>query len=623
MPTATTRTALHHYIDELRRLGTPRLLNALLWMLTVGLLESIGLLLLLPLLGLLGLVHQAGARLTSLLHHGFALLDINPSLITILILYITLIGLRGLALRQRELILNRLQLGFVDHIRERLLTTLSHAEWTQLNRTRSADITHALTTDLPRIGQGVQATLQLLATAVLALAHLSVAFTLSIPLATLALLIGATLLLAGHSERRKTLLAGRALGDAQRQMHSLIHEFFSALKLAKSHGAETAYLMQWHQHLHHLREQQLNFISHRGYAQMLLQTGAALALALVIYIAVFSFATPPGRLLVIVIIFARLLPMIDTLHRHYQSHLHMLPAFITVHELETRYRAAAEMPGTPPWTPSTSTHTPETSSSSHTATPLTLHQGIALHDLRFRYDPRRPTPTLTIDTLWLPARRTTAIIGPSGAGKSTLADLLCGLLLPEQGRIWIDDQPLEGERRRAWRHQIAYVPQEIFLFHGTIRDNLLWANPVVNDAALWQALHQVAAADFVAHLPQGLDTRVGERGIHLSGGERQRIALARALLRQPLLLILDEATSALDTGNEERIRHALDSLHGTLTLVIIAHRLSTIRHADHIVILDAGRIIEQGDWATLIEKPNSRLRAMLTSTPLSPRQRGS
>jgi ATP-binding cassette subfamily C protein len=155
------------------------------------------------------------------------------------------------------------------------------------------------------------------------------------------------------------------------------------------------------------------------------------------------------------------------------------------------------------------------------------------------------------------------------------------LLRPEQGKIQVDGQTLEGEHRRAWRRQIAYVPQEVFLFHGTIRDNLLWANPRVDDAALWQALHQVAAADFVARLPRGLDTSVGERGIHLSGGERQRIALARALLRQPLLLILDEATSALDTGNEERIRDALAGLHGALTLVIIAHRLSTIRHADH------------------------------------------
>jgi ATP-binding cassette subfamily C protein len=281
-----------------------------------------------------------------------------------------------------------------------------------------------------------------------------------------------------------------------------------------------------------------------------------------------------------VIIFARLLPMIDTLHRHYQSHLHMLPAFITIHELEARYRAAAEMPGPPPAPPSTSAQSPTTGPSSHTAS-LTLQHGISLRNLLFRHDPNRATPTLTLDNLWLPARRTTAIIGPSGAGKSTLADLLCGLLRPEQGKIQVDGQTLEGEHRRAWRRQIAYVPQEVFLFHGTIRDNLLWANPRVDDAALWQALHQVAAADFVARLPRGLDTSVGERGIHLSGGERQRIALARALLRQPLLLILDEATSALDTGNEERIRDALAGLHGALTLVIIAHRLSTIRHADH------------------------------------------
>ena len=143
---------------------------------------------------------------------------------------------------------------------------------------------------------------------------------------------------------------------------------------------------------------------------------------------------------------------------------------------------------------------------------------------------------------------------------------------------------------------MAYVPQDAFLFHDSIRNNLLWGRPNACEEDLLHAL-ELAAADFVLDLPQGLDTVVGDNGVRFSGGERQRIALARALLKRPSLLILDEATSALDTENEARIRSAIEKLHGGLTVVIIGHRLSTLEHADQVILLDAGRISAQGTWA--------------------------
>mgnify|MGYP001616423148 CR=1 FL=1 len=139
---------------------------------------------------------------------------------------------------------------------------------------------------------------------------------------------------------------------------------------------------------------------------------------------------------------------------------------------------------------------------------------------------------------------------------------------------------LDGSKRSAWRRSVGYVPQEVFLFPDSVRANLAWANPPADEARLWQVLTLAAAADFVRALPLGLDTQVGERGIRLSGGERQRLALARALLRQPTLLVLDEATSALDSENERLIQTALQHLHGQMTVLVIAHRLSTVRAAD-------------------------------------------
>jgi ATP-binding cassette, subfamily C, bacterial len=190
----------------------------------------------------------------------------------------------------------------------------------------------------------------------------------------------------------------------------------------------------------------------------------------------------------------------------------------------------------------------------------------------------------------LPARTTTALIGPSGAGKTTLADLAVGLLSPSSGRILVDGIPLTGEAVAHWRDAIAMVPQEAFLFHESIRANLLWAHPEANELDMWQAVAIASAEAFVRQLPDGLDTVVGDRGARLSGGERQRIALARALLRRPALLVLDEATNSLDAGNETLILDALARMHGQVTMLVIAHQPSTIRDADQVITVDLGRV---------------------------------
>ena len=213
-------------------------------------------------------------------------------------------------------------------------------------------------------------------------------------------------------------------------------------------------------------------------------------------------------------------------------------------------------------------------------------------------------------SLIIRAHATTAIVGPSGAGKSTFADLLMGLLSPSSGQLLVDDVPLSPERLQAWRSQIGYVAQETFLFHDTVRANLAWASPGADDGAVWRALEQAAAADFVRALPAGLDTIVGDRGVLLSGGERQRLSLARALLRQPQLLILDEATSSLDSENERRIQAAIDHLHEQITIVVITHRLSTIRNADMIYVVERGRVVESGSWPALLTGAVGRFRAL-------------
>ncbi len=243
--------------------------------------------------------------------------------------------------------------------------------------------------------------------------------------------------------------------------------------------------------------------------------------------------------------------------------------------------------------------------------PLRLHREISLSSVSFRYDKTRETWALRDVDLIIPARAMTAIVGPSGAGKSTMADLILGLLSPNHGTVCIDGKPLTGELLHCWRRSVGYVPQEAFLFHDTIRANLLWALPDAEDEDLWQVLSQAAADEFVSRMPRGIDEVVGDRGVRLSGGERQRIALARALLRRPSLLLLDEATSSLDTESERYIQEAINRLHGELTILIIAHRPSTIQRADRIVVLDKGQVVEEGTWNELNALPDGWLQSMV------------
>ena len=188
----------------------------------------------------------------------------------------------------------------------------------------------------------------------------------------------------------------------------------------------------------------------------------------------------------------------------------------------------------------------------------------------------------------MPAGRTTAVVGPSGAGKTTRVDVLLGLLEPTNGTVTIDGADLAGSAA-AWRGQVAYVPQEPFLFDATVAENLRWARADATDTELWEALAQAAAHGFV-RARGGLDSQVGDRGAQLSGGERQRLALARALLRRPELLVLDEPTSNLDEASERAVGRALANLAGGCTIVLVTHRAATAAWADQVVTLEGGRI---------------------------------
>lgn len=233
------------------------------------------------------------------------------------------------------------------------------------------------------------------------------------------------------------------------------------------------------------------------------------------------------------------------------------------------------------------------------AMPVPPRGQIAFQNVTFRYPSRPEVAALSDFSLAVEPGETVAIVGPSGAGKSTLFLLAERFHDPQSGLVRIDGVPLKEADPREVRARMALVPQDGVLFAATARDNLRYGRPEATDAQIWEAAAAANAADFIRDLPEGLDTFLGEDGTRLSGGQRQRIAIARALLRDAPILLLDEATSALDAESEQLVQQALDRLMHTRTTLVIAHRLATVRNADRIVVMEEGRIVEQGTHSEL------------------------
>jgi ATP-binding cassette subfamily C protein CydCD len=224
---------------------------------------------------------------------------------------------------------------------------------------------------------------------------------------------------------------------------------------------------------------------------------------------------------------------------------------------------------------------------------------LQFHQVRFTY-PRRSVPALSDVSFHVAAGATVAVVGPSGAGKTTIANLVLRFWDPDEGSVRVAGVDVRTLTLEGLRERIALVAQDTYLFNDSLRANIRLARPDASDEAIERALAQAALSEFVASLPGGLDTRVGERGVQLSGGQRQRIAIARAFLKDAPILVLDEATSHLDTVSESHVRSALNALMLDRTTIVIAHRLSTIRAADLILVLDAGRVVESGTHAELV-----------------------
>lgn len=582
------------------RIGGRRTLTALLFLILGSLTEGISILLLVPLLHLVGRPEQNFA--VKLPNNDFVRWlapDGTLQLTTVLCLLVGLVALQAAFNRYKSVYMARLLLDFINRLRMNLFESIGKARWGIFARMRSSDLDHALTGDIDRVQSAAFSLLLLVQIAVLSAGYLVVSLFISPVMTAFAIVIGIVMFLALQPFRARASAFGRVLTTNRQEQYRTVSEFLGGIKVAKSLNVEATYYAQLRATLEKMKTDNINYVRNSTIGTALFQVASVIGLSLFIYVALVRFNLSLAEIVVLLLVFMRIAPRFMDMQMQAQQVLINLPAYASMRDMQARFDAEREP------------------ASVESDAKLSLDIGLNIRNVSFAYE-AGGKPVVSDVTFGLPAGKVTALIGPSGSGKSTLADMLLGLLEPSEGKILADGVEINGANRRRWRDQVAYVPQDVFLLHDTIASNLRLAAPQASDEELWAALRAAHGADFVERLELKLDTVVGDRGVRLSGGERQRIALARALLRKPLLLILDEATSALDWQNQSLIAKSIDGLRGSMTILTIAHRPSMIAFADWVVAIEAGRIVEVGQYQRLKAKAGSRLSKMLSGEQSEP-----
>jgi ATP-binding cassette subfamily C protein len=571
----------------------PLQVSGLLLVLGASLTEGLSISLLGPLLGLMGDPSGSSGPTRDAARVLLHALGLHLSLPIILAIFVPVVLCRSAFVRKRDIVLFDLWQRFTTTLRRRLYCAIEEASWPFIAEQRLSHLVKALTADVDSVAVGTFLFLQIPATVAVAAVQIAISLAIS-PLLTLAVIgCGGIVALLVSWHRGGAYQAGKRTMEARRATFDEISDFAAGIKLAKSHNAEERHRMAFEAALVRQNDSTLAVYRRAADAQLHVQAATALMLGAFVYAGTEFVHLSAPELVVMIVVFARLMPGLMELQKNIYSVLLMLPVFDDLQRLIARCQNARE---------------PVVAGG---ADRLQFSDKIKLSGIRFCYDKKRGPNVLNDLDLEIAAGSVVALVGTSGAGKSTVADLIMGLQVPDAGSLTVDGQTLTGPRLAAWRRSVAYIPQENFLFNQNIRANLLWSAPHATDVDLRRVLAMTGADCLVASMPDGLDTMVGERGARLSGGERQRLILARAVLRNPALIILDEATNALDQESERAVWAIIDRLRGSTTVVVIAHRLSTLRTADHIAVLDGGKIVQFGKWDALTNDHGGRFAVLL------------
>lgn len=516
-------------------------------------LDGAGILLLVPMLNLV--VGSGRGDLAAWLT-GIGFISPVSQLALLVALFLAIALLRAALVYARDLTLAGLQAGFIEAERSRIIARLAHAPWPDVARVSHARVASLLSQEISRVGATLQTLLQIAVALVMLLVQACIAFVLA-PLLTasvmLCLLAGALLFVATHHGIRAL---GGEMVDAGQAMMAGTNAFLGGLKAAAAQGARGRFLAEHRRIQARVRQASVAFARRQGKSRLGFGIGSAVLAGLVVLLGFGWFAVAPALLITVLVIFARMSAPAAQLIQSAQSLVFYLPSFETVRAFDSELADAGQS----------------------APAPATLPAGpLVLSGVSYRHAGGRGVAGVSLS---IAPGSFVGIAGPSGAGKTTLVDLMVGLLVPQTGSVSVGGMVLDAAGRAGWAAKVAYVPQDGFLFHDSVRRNLTWSSPDASDAEIAAALEMAGAAGIVARLGEGIETVIGERGGLLSGGERQRLGLARALLARPRLLVLDEAASAIDAAGEAELLARLAALDPRPTILMITHREASLRWCD-------------------------------------------
>ncbi|MFW8566996.1 ABC transporter ATP-binding protein [Orrella sp. 11846] len=540
--------------------------------------EGVALAALIPLLDLMSGRSQPGVE------RVWAAIGWKPEgqtlLVTCLLIFLILATVAATTRALSEVLSLDVKTRVETSMRERMTDALLAMDWTAFVKLRQGDISKAMVLEGMQVGTGAMYIVSALGAGVAAACYLAISFTVSLDLTLIALGFGAVggaiYILASRGVRHYADRLSQLVGD----IGDRSTELFGNLKYFRATGQELE-----------LRQRAVDLFGTYGrlylksqlFAPVLRGGIEVLAAFFIAGFLFFHLGLREGsitQILIFLAIFYRMVPRL----LNAQSFLFQARTYLTWldtydERLKTAHGAAKVIGGT--------------------EKPLFEHS-IRLRDVSVTFS-EKSEPVLKGINLELHKGQSIAFVGPSGGGKTTLTDMLTGLIQPSEGAVEIDGQDLRTLNQTAWREKIGLVMQEPLMLHASIATNVAMSEDI-DRARVENALRAADAWEFVKQLPDGIDTLTAERGARLSGGQRQRIAIARALYRQPDLLILDEATSALDSYAEERVQTVVERMRHHMTTVIVAHRLKTVRNADLICVVANGHICESGGWEDLMER---------------------
>jgi ATP-binding cassette, subfamily C, bacterial len=552
--------------------------------------EGLGLSTLLPLLGLAtshpggaeGALAKGSSPLSQTISNVLTSLGLELTIGTLLMVIVIAMFLKaGLVLLAQKRVGYTVAKVATD-LRLALLRAVLGARWSYYLRQPVGGFSNAFATETNRASQaymhGATIVEQLLET----LLYLTIAATVSWQVTLSAALVGLLIVGGLGGFVRMTRRAGKRQTSLLKALLARLTDVLFAVKPLKAMAREHLIGDLLEKETHQLNRALQRDVFSKEAVKALQEPLVVTALAGGLYIALAYWALPLNSLILMALLFGRALSSLNKVQKQYQQMVAGESAFWSLRATITRAEAERE----------------ELPSGSLPS----LHRALSLQNVTLSYGNHF---VLRNASLQIPVGHITAIIGPSGAGKTSIADVIVGLITPQSGDVFLDDVPLRAIDLRAWRQAVGYMPQETFLLHESIFTNVTLSDRTLTEAEVEAALRTAEAWDFIAPLPEGMHTPVGERGARFSGGQRQRIAIARALIHKPQLLILDEATAALDPLSEAAICETVRKLRGTMTILVISHQPALLQVADYVYRLEDGILTpaESGE----IRRPATRV----------------